>query len=373
MVIFWALMMIILLVYVQYIVFHKLVLKKVHYERKFKQRTVFEEETVYLEEKIENRKRLLIPWLYVESMINVNLSFGKQENLFVSTGSLYQNHASFFMLRGYQRVIRTHYLKPKKRGFYHLQTVSLKSGDLLGFSQRVISYQMTDNEPLLVYPKPVVPTITIANRDLSLGDVIVKRLIMPDPFMKVGTRPYVPGDAIKAINWKATARTNELQINQFDYTSNKRLMVLINCEDHEKMWKTVNNVDMVENYIRYTSGLTERALREGMEAGYATNMCSHLSEQSTIVLPQGGQAYWYTILESLAHLKVERTIPFNELLEQFLVYSSEPIEFVVFSSYWSDQLEHIAELLRHKSHQVYHIELNQDNNPTSIDHIKEAL
>lgn len=356
MVIVWALLLVLVVLFVQYLIFHTFVFKNIGYTRKIKQKTVFEHEQCFLEEKIENNKRLWIPWLYVESQIDIHLQFGKQENLFVSTGTLYQNHASFFMLRGYQRITRTHKLTPVKRGVYVLTSVTLTSGDVLGFSKRALQLQLEQAHPLIVYPKPIIPHISINNRDYSLGDVIVKRFIMPDPFLIAGTREYVPGDTFKSINWNATARTQSLQINQYEYSSNKRLMILINCEDHEGMWKTVNNAEQIEDFIRYTSGITEQALREGIEVGFACNMPNLQSnEEFTVRLPQKGQAYWFTLLESLAYLKVERSIPFSEMMEQFVSYTSEPIEFVVFSGYWNEKLEAIAQQLRYKQHQIYHV------------------
>lgn len=356
MVIVWALLLVLAILFVQFLIFHNFVLKHISYSRQILQKTAFEYEHCYLEEKIENNKRLWIPWLYVESQIDIHLQFGKQENLFVSTGTHYQNHASFFMLRGYQRITRTHRLIPTKRGVYDLKTVTLTSGDVLGFSKRAMQLQLEQTHPLVVYPKPIIPQIRIDSRDYSLGDVIVKRFIMPDPFLIAGTRAYVPGDTFKSINWQATARTQALQTNQYEYSSNKRLMVLINCEDHEEMWKTVNNVEQIENYIRYTAGLTELALSEGIEAGFACNMPSlQGNEEITVVLPQKGQAYWYSILESLAQIKIERSLPFSDLMEQLLSYTSEPIEFVIFSTYWNDKLEALAQQLRYKQHQVYHV------------------
>lgn len=367
MVIFWALVIVLCIGYIQFYIFHHFVLKHVYYERKFKQEAVFEHEPCYLEERIENRKRLWIPWLYVESLLDVHLTFGKQENLFVSTGTVYQNHASFFVLRGYSRITRTHSLVPIKRGVYRLNSVTLTSGDLLGFSKKVDNRSLIDERALIVYPKPELPIISVNNQDFSLGETVVKRFIMPDPFMKTGTRQYAPGDAIKHINWQATARSGELQINQFDYTSNKRLMVLINCEDHENMWKTVNNSQAVEAFIRYAAGITQQAIEDGIEAGLACNMPTIDSTEPLIMTPKGGQAYWHSIVDQLARIKTERTHPFHELLESFIYAYSEPIEFIVLSSYWNEQCEYIADRLRAKQHQVYVLPLADASARTTIE------
>jgi len=357
MVIFWTLVILSIISFIQYHLFKRFVLRHVHYERKFKQDAVFANEPCQLIEKIENRKRLLIPWLYVESLLDAHLTFGKQENLFVSSGTVYQNHASFFVLKGYNRITRTHRLIPIKRGVYYLQSVTLTSGDLLGFAKQVQHRQLHDQKPLIVYPDPQLPSYHMTNDDFSLGDTVVKRFMMPDPFMTAGIRQYVPGDAFKHINWQATARTHSLQVNQYDYTSNKKLMVLINCEDNENMWKTVTNTDTIEQLIRYAAGITKAALEQGYEAGIATNMHAIDSSQPAVIHPIGGQSFWFVILEHLARLKIERAISFNALLESFVYDYTEPTVFIVLSCYWSEEQRMIAQQLIAKQHQLQVVSL----------------
>ena len=63
----------------------------------------------------------------------------------------------------------------------------------------------------------------------------MRRWIVDDPFMLAGVREYQYGDSMRDVNWKATAKTGNLQVNQRDFTADRRLMVYLNVEDHEKM------------------------------------------------------------------------------------------------------------------------------------------
>ena len=48
------------------------------------------------------------------------------------------------------------------------------------------------------------------------GDVLVKRWIMPDPFLVGGLREYRAGDPMRSVHWGASARTGRMQVKTYD-------------------------------------------------------------------------------------------------------------------------------------------------------------
>ena len=51
---------------------------------------------------------------------------------------------------------------------------------------------------------------------------------MRDPSSLIGIRPYRAGDPLKAINWRATARTSGLQTNEFEPSAEAEVLILLN-------------------------------------------------------------------------------------------------------------------------------------------------
>src|SRR5690606_27246567 len=153
MVIFWFIVIMIGIIGLQSYIVKKLVLHKLQYQRYFTELTCFQDEPISMVEVLENRKRLPIPWLYVESSLEASLQFSGQDNFSISKGEYDQNHGSFFTLSGYQRIRRTHRLTPRRRGIFQLKTVTLTSGDLFGASR--ISKQIPLKSKIVVYPKPL--------------------------------------------------------------------------------------------------------------------------------------------------------------------------------------------------------------------------
>ncbi len=301
-------------------------------------------------ETLDNRKRLPVPWLRVESQLSAFLGFRASENFDVSRGELSQNHRSFFSLPGHTRITRTHRLTPIKRGCYRLSTVTLTGGDVLGMSQRHL--QLPLNSELVVYPRPAaVPFHELPSRSLQ-GDYSIRRFIVPDPFVIAGARDYQAGDSMKQVNWKASARTGELMVHQYDYTADRCLMVIINVEDAEGMWRSVTNEALIEQGIEWAAGAAEAAAAQGMEVGLAANMPLMAEFGSLRFEPGRGQEHLYMLYEAMARLQLVRTEPLRDLLEQEARMGYANRDVLVISSYWNDELEAAAQSLRRLGNSV---------------------
>lgn len=343
--------------FIQYLVYKRFALKHLQYTRKFSQQKCFEGEEIEMVEIISNDKWLLLPWLYVESQLDSLLKFGKLENLSVSSGNYYQNHHSFFTLRGRTKVTRKHKLTPLRRGVYKLNTVTITTGDLLGAVKKSLLVPL--NSTLTVYPKSSYLSIDQLPFHSYQGDSSVKRFIMPDPFVVVGTRQYSSGDTFKQINWKATARVGSLQVHQYDFTADRKLMVVLNVDDREGMWRDVMNIEMIEEGIRYAAGVTEAVIKSGMEAGFATNMRSKAEASSIVIDVNAGEQHWYNILEELAKLQLERAETFVQLFERLAISLSLKTDFLILSTYWNDELNALLQQLRMRGHDALVINLNE--------------
>jgi len=350
MVLFWFLLTTLIIVAAQSMLFRKLSFRKVEYSRQFVDRTCFQGESTLLVETLSNKKRLPIPWLYVESSLDASLQFAHQDNFSVSKGTHYQNHQSYFTLSSDQRIKRTHTLIPSRRGVYELQTVTLTSGDLLGLSRQTKKIPL--HSQLTVYPKPIEFPLDRIPYHSWQGDQIVKRFIMPDPFLTAGTRPYMYGDSLKAVNWKATARTGEMQVHQYEFTANRKLLIIVNVDDNEGMWRTVSNIELIELCINVAAGVAKLAIDQGMECGFAANMRSIESTDSVWVAPARGDGQWYGMLEAMAHLLLDRTEALYEMLTRYAEEGLSQHDILIISSYWNEANEQAAQQLRRAQNAV---------------------
>ncbi|MFX3635193.1 MAG: DUF58 domain-containing protein [Candidatus Pristimantibacillus sp.] len=350
MIVFWFAVIAIILLLLQSKLFNRYALRHIGYKRQFQKSSCFRGEQIELIEQLSNEKWLPVPWLRVESQLSSKLIFQHQDNLDVSSGELSQNHKSFFTLMPYTKITRRHRIICSKRGWYKLQSVSLTGGDLLGLNQQL--KQILLQGELIVYPVPAeVPVNELPSHSWQ-GDISVRRWIIEDPFVITGARDYRSGDTYKQVNWKATARAGRLQVHQYDFTADRKLMIYLNVEDKDSMWRTVTNADLIEQGIEWAAGAAQTVIQSGMEVGFGANMPLISTMSSIVVPPRSGSEHLYDLFEIMAKLEITRTELFSDLLEREAASGYSQRDVLVISTYWSEQMAQHAERLRANGNEV---------------------
>ncbi|WP_270170954.1 DUF58 domain-containing protein [Paenibacillus sp. SYP-B4298] len=355
----WVIVMLILVGMVQSAIYRRWGQRKLTYSRSFSTDRCFAGDSIEMVEQIANRKLLPLPWLKVESLLHSGLQFQRQANLDISSGQFMQNHRSLFHLPPYTKITRRHRVVCMQRGVYRLDTVSLTCGDLLGFAQT--SVRLHVGGELRVRPRPLpMHQLQLPSQSWQ-GEQTVQRWMLEDPFLTAGVRDYRSGDSLRAVNWKATARTGTLQVHKRDYTADHRLMILLNVEDHERMWNTVNEQERVEWSISYAAGAAAYASGQGMEVGFAVN--APLYDQPKLpvrIMPHGGQGQLNRILDTMAGLVIEHAQPFYELVQQEADSVRARTGYLVLSAFMSERIAAQLERLRQLGHDVNWIPIGKE-------------
>ena len=322
-------------------------LKGLTCQRAFSRREVFEGEEAELVEVISNDRPMIVPWLRVESRISQNIQLNRQLN---PDNNGYVYHKSLFTLMPYQRITRRHKVKFLKRGAYYIGNASLTVGDVVGMFQCSRDQRM--DVPVVVYPRLLDERDVPAPLSRLMGEAMVQRQLLRDPFLINSIRPYQPGDPVRDIHWPATARTGEVHVRVHDFSAQTRLMVIVNSQLKEEQWDNLMEYEQeqVELAISMAATLCVRALRSGLTAGFATNMPLDEREECTVFPPSGGAAREEELLTAFAHLRILRMRSFNTFLEELTAYSD--LDMVVLSCYDSPALQERLEQLRRKGNTV---------------------
>lgn len=320
-------------------------LKHVEYERHFSTKAAFQGEEVEMVERIVNRKLLPLPWVRLESMMAQGLVFGAQSNLDIRSGERFQNHISLFSLLPYRQIVRRHKVLCAKRGFYRFDSATMTAGDPVGLNQPTMRFPLSLT--LTVYPE-VIPYEELPLPSHSwLGDLAVRRWIVEDPFLTAGTREYRSGDTLRLVNWKATARAGNLQVHKRDYPADHRLVICLNLEIHEKMWKTVIDPERIERAIQYAASVAVYAISRGIDTGFLSNGWQADEMNAPIVIEAGGgQAHMERLLASMAKLQLETVMTMPDLLEMERKGNPTDTDYLIISCHQGEKLMEKVEELR---------------------------
>lgn len=355
----WILLIAAALYFVQNWCYRRFGFTGLRVERKFDKLNCFAGDEVEMIETIVNRKLLPVPWLRLESMIHVGLHFAAQTNLDVSAGSIYQNHKSLFSLAPFTRIVRRHHIRCGRRGWYKLETAAVSIGDMIGVQtgSKILNLELE----LLVYPRIVsLQEIPIPSSSWQ-GDWTVKRWIIQDPFLSSGVREYRYGDAMGSIHWKATARSQKLQVLSREYTADPRLVILINTQITETMWDAVTDPELVEIGISYAATLAQQAILHGIPVGFGcTSYMLNEPGKAVYVLPEGGWPQLDVLLETMAKLAVACCAPFHDFLASGIGQDETPLDIVILTPYVSASIQEQIDYCEERGHTVWIIPLEHD-------------
>jgi len=184
-------------------------------------------------------------------------------------------------------------LRPTKRGEYSFGAVNVFVKSPLGLVKR--RYQFSQDKMVAVYPSYLqmrqYELMAISNRLTTLGIKRIRRLGHSMEFEQI--RPYVLGDDIRTVNWKATARRNDLMVNAFQDERSQSVYCLI---DKGRVMKSpFEGLTLLDYAINATLVLSNIALIKQDKAGLIT-----FSEVIGQILPADRKAgQMQKILETL--------------------------------------------------------------------------
>ncbi len=215
-------------------------------------------------------------------------------------------------VRWYELVRRHYRLRAEHRGAFDFGPVQISSGDIFGFRTRYLDLDY--RQRLLVYPK-LAPLEELGLRPARpLGEFGALRRILADPLRLAGARDYQPGDSIRHIHWKATARRNALQTKVFDPSARQELVIFLNSQTMARAHEGII-ADYFETAIVVAASLAYAGLEARHPVGLFTNGGVKEAERRVRLPASRHTAQATRILETLAQLTPFTFLPFETLLE----------------------------------------------------------
>lgn len=180
---------------------------------KFDSYACFYGEDVSLSGTFTNKKWLPLWWIKIQYSI---------DNI---------NESSQFSLLGYERLKKTKKLHNLKRGCYKIGNVDILCSDL--FVTNKFVKRAANESTVYVFPKIIDTSEFNIEFNKLLGEVVTRRQLIYDEYEIKGIRDYSSFDSFKDINWSATARTNELKVNVYNYTSKQDIIIFLSLKKED--------------------------------------------------------------------------------------------------------------------------------------------
>ena len=332
---------------------------------------------------------ILGSWLWVRaSLVGINLK-RHSRNLRGNVGDMYDEHfeisnSMFFpiawlevqdesvlpmsagsrLLVGIKKGEKRAYLARTwltQRGAFQLGPSKLTSRDPLALFQR--HKRFAAEKELIVLPMLVNITNFPAPPGLLPGGKVLSRKSLGITPHVSGIREYAPGDALRRIHWKTSARRQKLMVKEFDQDPQSSVcifldamrMVQVRRDDYEPLknwdnWMLGGKPDFnlppftIEYAVTSAASLSHYFIQMRRAVGLI------VSGQKDIVLPADrGLRQEEKILETLAFIQAEGILPLEELVAAQAGQLSQGSSAVLITPSTSPKIMHAVDhLLRRK-------------------------
>ena len=247
----------------------------------------------------------------------------------------HEQEPTLFNVIGNESTRIAHRLTFTKRGVFQVRTFSVNAIDPLGIFtySRVIS---CDSE-IIVYPKPqnLQPiSLTGADRNgLQEFTVSAPRggSIEPD-----GVREYVPGDSLRRIHWKQTARTGRLAVLEFEEAQSIQVALFLDLQQGIKSGQEADSC--FEYAIRYAASILEQALREGAGIRLLTPALDEAPLAGAAALPGRGESHFLSIMDTLARVNATSKQSVEESISETTNHLQSGATLIVVTSQTSSKM-----------------------------------
>ena len=149
------------------------------------------------------------------------------------------------------------------RGAYRIGPDVVRAGDLLGIVEtRAL---LPPEDEIVVYPKVVPLERFLMGARRPAGELLARQRAFEDPSRPAGTRPYMRGDALKRIHWKATAHTRRLQSKILEPSAQMEVAIIVNLNASE--YPGAAGVVLSELALTAAASIASRLLETGHRVG----------------------------------------------------------------------------------------------------------
>ena len=284
----------------------------VSYERYMPENRAFAGETVPVTLRLANDKLLPVPWIEVRDPIPEGVLLDEQ-HMAQAPFPNYVLLSRSTHLSSYERISWPLEFRALSRGYYRLGPARLNSGDLFGLFPAERNDKKEDG--VIIYPRIFsLPELGLP-AERPFGERKGRDRIFEDPGRIAGIRDYRPGDPMRRIDWKASARLQGLQSKVYEPSSTLHMLVAVNVHTLAHSWE-----GYVPEYLERILSVAASVATYGFDAGYAIGMTangSYPSSDRPMRIPVGRRSDQLArVLEALAVIGPLTLTPLETVLDR---------------------------------------------------------
>jgi len=310
-------------------------LNALEYERRLSAHRVLWGERIGLELIVRNGKPLPLPWLRIDDTVTHGAEILGRE----LTPSLLRGFDTLretWSIGWFERVTRQLQIVGTRRGSYRFISAELRVADLFASTQRI------EERPIVASYRVVPRIVPVRSRSThsAVGSVKATKGLYEEPSLFAGVRPYQPGDQLRRIHWKATARLGTPVTRRFDPARESEVLIAVDMQTMPgAAWMLNWDDDLAEGLCIAALSLARTFIGDGIAVGLAVNAFSDRPQRTVFVPPSAAAGQLAAMADLLADVSPYVSVGFERLLADvarraplgcsvIALSSRDPVEFV---------------------------------------------
>ena len=264
--------------------------------RKLAERRTFVDEPVGLSVELDNRKVLPLPWYEWRLAVADHTEVAGETLSAAAAPGL-----SYIVRRGaigwYEKQSWQFSLSVPERGYHQFGGASISSADMLGIFPGHTAD--ADIQRLVVFPRVYNLQDFGLPAERPFGEMRGSMRVFEDPLRIAGLREFRPGDSLRRVDWKATARLGDLISRVYDPAASRQLYIFVNVDTLSHVWEGYLKEDL-ERTVSTAASVAVWAAGQRHAVGLLANGSLPDADRPIRLAPSGSPDQVTRILEALA-------------------------------------------------------------------------
>jgi uncharacterized protein (DUF58 family) len=287
--------------------------RRVEYRRDLAATRAVAGDSVPLDVTIWNRKPLPLPWVAAEDLVTDGLTVRERPQLDRDNeiqGRRILHNA--WSLAWYERVVRHFHLDDVRRGVYDFGPVRVRVRDILG--RDAIDGTLELPATLVVSPR-TLPVRRAGHEASPIGERRARRSLFVDPSLYGGVRPFQPGDTLRQVHWRATARLGSPVSRRYEPARGREVLIALDVQTLPgPHWEMTWDEAAFEGLCVATASLARQLLDEGASVGIAAASFTGTPQRFAWLAPQASASQVGRVGALLARIGPISSGPYGGLL-----------------------------------------------------------
>ncbi|MFO8080964.1 MAG: DUF58 domain-containing protein [Armatimonadota bacterium] len=202
-------------------------------------------------------------------------------------------------------------LKANRRGVFEVGPATLSHSDLIGMFN--FNKQIGDTDELVVHPTPVkIPSVWTRVASLRAPER-PRRRFRGEGIEFYGTRPFVPGDDLRRVDWNATARRGQLVVREYQRAEATDATIVLDLE--ARVHRGEGDDATIERAVKLAASVAAQLLERGSSVGLVA-----VGDESFSVTPSASPQQIPKLMDALARVQADSAEPFEATVAESTPY-----------------------------------------------------